>query len=364
VETPLSGQLDAAADLLNSGKRTMILVGRGALGARREVEEVADRLGAPVAKALLGRTVLPDDSPYTTGGIGHLGTQPSSQMMHECDTLLILGSTMPYQDFYPKPGQARCVQVDRDPSRISLRYPARIGLTGDVRTTLAALLPKLHSRQDRSFLARAQSSMRDWRAALDRIGNDASMPLKPEYVVSRLSPLLADNAMISIDCGAHTIFSARHLQLRESQQLAVSGNLATMAPALPYAIAAQIAYPERQSVALVGDGGFTMLMGEMATAVKYSLPIKVILFKNNSLAMVRFEQEGIGNPDYGVELQPIDFVKYADACGAEGYRCTRPEEVEPIFRKALASSGPALVEVHVDPDERPAEPDQVMAKQK
>jgi thiamine pyrophosphate-dependent acetolactate synthase large subunit-like protein len=199
---------------------------------------------------------------------------------------------MPYLGFYPKPGQARCVQVDRDPRRISLRYPARIGLTGDVRTTLSALLPRLQRRQDRSFLEKARSRMRDWQAALDRIGNDASMPLKPEYVVSKLSPLLADNAMISIDCGALTFFSARHLQLRGNQQLAISGNLATMAPAMPYAIGAQIAYPERQSVALVGDGGFTMLMGELATAVKYKLPIKVILFKNNSLAMSVSSRKG------------------------------------------------------------------------
>lgn len=357
ADAPCPAELDAAAAVLNAGTCTMILAGRGALNARDEVEQVADILGAPVAKALLGRTTLPDDSPFSTGGIGHLGTLPSRQMMQECDTLLILGSSMPYADFYPKPGQARCVQIDRDPRRISLRYPAEVGLTGDVKTTLTALLPRLRRQTDRSFLKLAQERMSEWRALLSKVEQRRNVPMKPQFVVARLNKLLADDAMVSLDCGAVTVFSARHLQFREGQQMAIAGNLATMAPALPYAIAAQLAYPGRQSIAIVGDGGFSMLMGEMATAVKYDLPVKVILFKNNSLAMVGFEQKGIVNHEYGIELQPIDFAKYAEACGAEGYSCARPEEVEPVLRRALESSRPALIEVIVDPCEVPADPD-------
>lgn len=351
VVIPAPEQLDAAAALLNSGGRIMILAGRGALGARGEVEQVADRLGAPVAKALLGKMVLPDDSLFTTGGIGHLGTLPSEQLMHECDTLLILGSNMPYTDYYPGPGQARCVQIDRDPRRLGHRYPATVGLAGDVKATLTALLPRLRRKIDRSFLNKAQARMLNWRETLSDTERERSLPLKPEFVAATLSRLLAPDALIAIDCGAHTIFCARHLQARDRQKLALSGSLATMGPALPYAIAGQLAHPGRQSVAIAGDGGFTMLMGELATAVKYDLPIKIILFKNDSLSMVRFEQEEIGNPPFGVELQPIDFGKYAEACGAEAYRCERPEEVEDTLRRALASPGPALVEAVVDPDE-------------
>ncbi len=358
VDVPSADQLNAAAALLNAGTRTMILAGRGALGAQSEVEQVADRLGAPVAKALLGRTVIADSSPFTTGSVGHLGTLPSKQMAEECDTILILGSTMPYQEFYPEPGQARCVQVDRNPRRIGLRYAAEVGLAGDVKGTLAALLPRLRRQEDRSFLETAQKRMRRWREIMRDQGNDRSMPLKSQFVLARLSPLLDDDAMISIDCGCHTVFAARQLEFRGRQQLAIAGNMATMAPGLPYAVAAQLAYPWRQSVALTGDGGFTMLMGEMATAVRYDLPIKVFVFKNNGLEMVRFEQEGAGNPSYGVELQPIDFAGYAVACGAEGYRCVTPDEVEPTLKKALASKRPTLVELTVDPDELPMEPEQ------
>jgi pyruvate dehydrogenase (quinone) len=359
VDVPSDAELEQAAALLNSGGKITILIGRGALGARAEVLELADRLGAPVAKALLGKAAIPDDSPFTTGGTGRLGTLPSKQMMHECNTLLILGSNMPHLSYYPGHDKARAIQIDRDPKRIGLRFPIEIPLTGDVQATLKALLPKLKRNSDRSFLELAQQRMKDWRTTLARVEQVQSTPIKPQYLVAQVSTLLAGDALIAIDTGAHTVFTARHLQVRPGQQIAVSGNLATMAPGLPYCIAAQIAYPGRQCVAFVGDGGFTMLMGEMATAVRYKLPIKVIIFKNNILAMDKFEQEEIGSKDYGIDLQPIDFVKIAEACGAEGYRITKPNEVEAIIRKALASPNPAVIEVSVDPEEDPVPPDKV-----
>jgi pyruvate dehydrogenase (quinone) len=358
---PAPDELRAAAALLNAGKRVAILVGQGALGAREEVTRTADALAAPVAKALLGKAVLADDSPLTTGGIGHLGTQPSEWAMHACDTLLILGSTMPWVDSYPKPGQARAVQVDIKPDRLGLRYPVEVGLAGEVQATLTALLPLLRRKDDRGFLAEAQSRMKRWNALLDRVESTRRSPLRPQMVVRALSDLLADDAVISLDCGANTHFAARHLRLRAGQQLTGTGMLASMGPGLPYAIAAALAYPGRQSVTVVGDGGFSMLMAELATAAKLKLPVKIILLKNDSLAEVKFEQQDLGNPVFGCELSPIDFATFARACGADGFRCIHPDEVRPAIQAALRSPRPALVEAVVDAEERPAKPDELKA---
>jgi pyruvate dehydrogenase (quinone) len=357
LSAPPADQLDAAAALLNAGARVAVLAGQGALQAREEVAALADILGAPVAKALLGRAVLPDDSPFTTGGIGDLGTAPSSWAMKNCDSVFILGSTMPWEEYYPTPGQARGVQVDIKPDRIGLRYPIEVGLTGDVKATLQGLLPRLQRKTDRAFLTEAQHRMAEWNALLERIETTERTPLRPQMVIRALSDLLADDAVISLDCGANTHFAARCLRLRERQRLTGTGMLASMAPGVSYAIAGQLAFPGRQSVAVVGDGGFAMLMAELTTAVAHSLPIKIILLKNDSLAEVKFEQQEIGNPEYGCNLAPIDFVAFARACGAEGYRCAQPSEVRPAIAAALRSPKPALVEAVVDANEKPMKPE-------
>jgi pyruvate dehydrogenase (quinone) len=356
---PPADQLGAAAAVLNAGKCVSVLVGQGALPAREEVTQLADLLGAPVAKALLGRAVLPDDSPFTTGGIGDLGTAPSSWAMKTCDTVLILGSTMPWEEYYPSPGQARGVQVDLKPDRLGLRYPVEVGLAGDVKTTLRGLLPLLRRNADRGFLTEAQQRMSDWNALLNQIESTDRSPLRPQMVIRALSDLLPDDAVISLDCGANTHFAARCLQLRANQRFTGTGMLASMAPGLPFAIAAKLAYPDRLSVAVVGDGGFTMLMAEMVTAVSNKLPVKIVLLKNNSLAEVKFEQQKIGNPEYGCELAPIDFVAVAKACGADGYRCQRSEEIRPAIQAALNSPNVALVEAVVDANEKPTKPDEL-----
>ncbi|HLH88883.1 MAG TPA: thiamine pyrophosphate-dependent enzyme [Xanthobacteraceae bacterium] len=353
---PSATQLRAAADLLNAGKRVAILAGQGALPARHELEQVAEMLAAPVAKSLLAKAVLPDDSPLTTGGIGHLGTEPSEWSMHNCDTVLILGSTMPWVDSYPRAGQARGVQVDLNPDRIGLRYPVEIGLAGDVRATLAGLLPLLARKSDRGFLQEAQAHMRDWYALLDRVESTRRDPLRPQMVVRAVSDLLADDAVISLDCGANTHFAARHLRLRTGQRLTGTGMLASMAPGLPFAIAAALASPGRQSVAIVGDGGFAQLMAELTTAVQQKLPVKLIVLKNDSLAEVKFEQRELGNPEFGCELAPIDFVAYAQACGADGFRARTPDDLRPAIKAALQSPRAALVEAVVDANEPPAKP--------
>jgi pyruvate dehydrogenase (quinone) len=356
---PASDQLSAAASVLNDGKRVAVLVGQGALAAREEVIALSDRLGAPVAKALLGKAVLPDDSPYTTGGIGHLGTIPSELAMHECDTVLILGSTMPWVDFYPKPGQARGVQVDLRPERIGLRYPVEIGLVGDVKATLRALLPMLQYKPDRDFLTTAQARMRHWNGLVRRVVEADRSPLRPQTAIAVLGEALAPDAVISLDCGANTHFAARTLMLKEAQRLTGTGLLATMGPGLPYAIAAALAFPGRQSVAIVGDGGFAMLMAELTTAVRLGLPVTTMVLKNNSLAEVRFEQTGLGYKPFGTDLGPIDFVAFARACGAAGFHVETRSELRPAIDAALTSRGPAVIEVVVDPEEPPAMPDKL-----
>jgi pyruvate dehydrogenase (quinone) len=359
INQPPADQLRAAADVLNTGRKVAVLVGQGALAARPEVTQIANLLGAPVAKALLGKAVLADDSPFTTGGVGHLGTAPSSWAMKNCDAVLIIGSTMPWFEYCPDPGQARGVQIDVKPDRIGLRYPVEIGLVGDAKATLAALIPLLQHQSDRGFLEEAQSRMAGWNRLLSAIESTPRTPLRPQMVIKAVSDLIADDAVISLDCGANTHFAARHLMLRAGQRLTGTGMMASMAPGLSFAIAGQLAYPGRQSVAIVGDGGFAMLMAEMTTAIQNDLPVKVIVLKNNSLAEVKFEQLGLGNPSFGCDLSPIDFVAFARACGAEGYRCERPEEVRPAIQAALRSPKTALVEAVVDPEEKPADPDEL-----
>src|ERR1700689_4518683 len=354
-------QLRGAAEVLNAGARVAILAGQGALSARDEVTRLADILAAPVAKALLGRAVLPDDSPFTTGGIGDLGTAPSSWAMKSCDTVLILGSTMPWEEYYPTPGQARGVQVDLKPDRLGLRYPVEVGLTGDVKATLQGLLPLLRRNSDRSFLSEAQRRMADWNTLLDEVESAPRSPLRPQMVIRALSDLMADDAVISLDCGANTHFAARCLRLKANQRLTGTGMLASMAPGLSYAIAAKLAYPDRASVAVVGDGGFPMLMAELTPAVANKLPVKIIILKNNSLAEVKFEQKEMGNPEYGCTLAPINFVAFQNACGADGFRCERPEEVRSAIQAALNSPGAAIVEALVDADEKPAKPEELKA---
>lgn len=315
---PTEEQLAAAASILNSGKKIVIMAGRGALHARREVELMAKRLGAPVVKPLLGKAVLPDDHPYTTGGTGLLGTRPSQEVLEDCDTLLIVGSSFPYIEYYPKPDQAKGIQIDLDPKRIGLRFPVDAALVGDSRLVLRSLLPRIQRPQDHSFLEEAQARMKKWRELMEERGTRKDRPMKPQLVAHELNKLLSDDAIIATDSGTITGWAARHIDIRGDMMFSCSGNLATMACGLPYANAAAIAYPGRQVVAFIGDGGFTMLMGELATAVKYGLDVKIIIIKNNVLGQIKWEQMVfLGNPEYGCELQPIDFVQVARGFGIQ-----------------------------------------------
>ncbi len=354
---PDERDLLAAAKILNEGRKIVILAGRGALNATTELEQMADKLGAPIVKALLGKAAVADDSPYTTGGIGLLGTRPSQKCLEDCDTLLMVGTSFPYIEYLPKPGSARGIQIDLDPIRIGLRYPVEVGLIGDSRNTLKELLPIVEPHDDKRFLEEAQEDMADWRRLMEEQAQRQDKPMKPQVVAWELGKRLAGNAIVSSDSGTICTWWARQIPAKPGQMYSVSGNLASMANGLPYTIAAQIAYPNRQCVAFVGDGGFSMLMAEFVNAVKYELPIKVVVIKNNSLAMIKWEQMVfLGNPEYGCDLQPIDFVAFAKACGGQGIRIEDPADCGRFLDQALAAPGPVLIEAIVDPFEPPLPP--------
>jgi len=351
---PPRAALEAAAQLINKGSRVAILAGRGCLNAREEILELAKTVAGPIVKPLLGKAVVPDRNPYTTGGIGLLGTSPSQDALRECDTLIVAGSSFPYMEFYPKPGKAKTVQIDISATRIGLRHPADIGLVGDCGAVLRALLPLLKRKRDQDFLKKAQKRMGIWNKLMEERGTRPDMPMKPQVVVHELNKLLADDAIVSSDSGTIATWSARYIEIRSSMQFSLSGTLATMANGLPYSIGAAVAYPDRQVVCIVGDGGLTMLMGEIATLVKYNLNVKVIVIKNNVLGMIKWEQIAQeGNPQFGVQLQPIDFAGFAMNCGAAGFTIERPGDAESILRKALAHPGPAVIQAVVDPNEPP-----------
>src|SRR3954465_4672055 len=365
IATPSDAQLRQAAAILAEGGKICILAGRGALGASAELGKISERLAAPVAKALLGKAALADLHPHCTGGVGLLGTTPSEEALQSCDTLLIVGSSFPYIEHYPKPGSARAVQIDRDSARIGLRYPVECGLVGDAPPTLRALLALLRPNEDRRFLEAAQKSMREWRQSLKEQGERREAPMKPQVVGYELNKLLASDTIVTTDSGTNTSWAARYLDMREDMMFAVSGNLATMACGLPYAMAAALAFPGRQVVALVGDGGLSMLMAELATAAKYALNVKVVVLKNNSLGQIKWEQMAfLGNPEFGCDLHPIDYAAVARACGVQGFTISDPAQCAAVLREALDTPGPALIEATVDPNEPPLPPKATLSRQK
>lgn len=350
ISVPRESQIHKAAELLNQAKKVCILAGRGALHATDELEQVAEILGAPIVKALLGKGAVPDDSPYTTGSIGLLGTKPSEEALRNCDLLFMVGTAFPYMEFLPAPGEAKSVQIELNPGRISLRYPADVGLVGDSKETLKLLLPRLERKKDRNFLKKAQDGVKHWWEYMERLGTSDSMPLKPQVVAWELGKRLRNDAIVCCDSGTSATWFARQIRARRGQMYSLSGNLATMAVGLPYAIGAQVAYPNRQVVALVGDGAFTMLGFEMLTAVKYKLPVKVVVLKNDYLGQIKWEQMVmLGNPEYGVKLQPMDFAKFAEACGATGMRMEKPGDVPDALDHFLDLPGPAVLEAVIDP---------------
>lgn len=354
VPVPPREQLQRAADVLGACRRVAIVAGAGARGAGEPLEEVADTLAAPIVKAGLGKDAVPDDSPLTTGGMGLIGTRASQEALENCDGFLVVGSSTPYAEFWPEPGQARGVQIDLDPGAISLRYPVEVGLAGDARATLAELLPLLRRNPDRSFLEQAQATTRKWWDAFAEQATTATDgPMKPQTVAWHLGELLPDRTVLTGDAGTVTMWAQR-VRLRRGMQFSFSGTHCTMGSALPYAIGAQFAHPDRPVVAFVGDGALSMGLGELATLAQYRLPVTVVVLRNDSLALEVWEQNALlGNPQYGCELSTIDFVKVAEGCGLTAFRVDHVDQAHDTLDRALRHDGPALVECVVDPYETP-----------
>jgi pyruvate dehydrogenase (quinone) len=365
VVVPEDGELERAAQVLNESVKIAILVGQGARGAADEIVQTAETLGAGVAKALLGKDVLPDDLPFVTGSIGLLGTKPSWELMMGCDAFLMVGSSFPYSEFLPQEGKARGVQIDIDGRMIGIRYPMEVNLVGDSKATLQALLPKLRRKEDRSWRDEIESGIEEWWKLMDERAKLGADPLNPQRVFAELSERLPDGAILTSDSGSAANWYARNIKLRKGMRGSLSGTLATMGPGVPYAIGAKFAHPERPVIALVGDGAFQMNgMNELITIAKYwerwSDPRLVILvLHNDDLNQVTWEQRAMeGDPKYeGTQVLPdFPYARYAELLGFLGIRVDNPDEIGPAWDEALSADRPVLYEAITDPEVPPLPP--------
>ena len=362
---PNDDDLKRAADVLNAGEKVAILIGAGAMQAGDEVTEVAELLGAGVAKALLGKAALPDDLPFVTGSIGLLGTKPSWTLMDECDTLLMVGSSFPYSEFLPEEGKARAVQIDIDGRMLSIRYPMEVNLTGDAKETLRALIPLLRRKTDRAWREQLEGEIRDWWDVLEKHAMVDAAPINPERVFWELSPRLPEGAIVVADSGSTASWYARHLKFKKGMMGSLSGNLATMGPGVPYAIAAKFAFPSRVAIACVGDGAFQMNgMNEMITIAKYwqewaDPRLIVCVLKNRDLNMVTWEQRVLaGDAKFEASQVVPDFpyAQYAESIGLKGVKVETCDRVAAGWDEALAAQKPCVIEFHTDPEVPPLPP--------
>jgi len=362
---PSTEQLRRAADVLNAGQRVAMLVGAGALQATDEVLEAADLLGAGIAKALLGKAAVPDDLPFVTGSIGLLGTKPSWDMMVGCDTLLVVGSSFPYSEFLPEEGQARGVQIDIEGRMLSLRYPMEIGLHGDAALTLRALIPLLNRKNDRTWRGQIEQEVRDWWKVLEARAMNSADPINPERLFWELSPRLPDGCILCADSGSSTNWWARDLKVRRGMMASLSGNLATMGPGMPYAVAAKFAYPDRPVIATVGDGAMQMNGNNVLITIEkywreWSNPQLIsIVLNNHDLNQVTWEQRVMsGDPKFEAsqDLPDFPYATYAESLGLKGIRLDRPEDIPAALDEALAADRPCVLEAVTDPEVPPLPP--------
>jgi pyruvate dehydrogenase (quinone) len=370
---PQPSELRRAADILNAGKRVAVLIGAGAREAADEVERIAGLLGAGVAKALLGKDVLSDELPFVTGAIGLLGTKPSWDMMQDCDTLLMIGTGFPWAEFLPPDGQVRCVQIDIDAGMLSLRYPADVPLHGGAKETLEALIPLVEAKGDRSWLTGIEANVATWWQTLEERAHAAANPVNPQRVVWEMSPRLPANAIVTSDSGSCANWYARDFKVKRGQRSSLSGGLASMGAAVPYAIAAKFAYPERPVVALVGDGAMQMNnLAEMITVQKYwqrwSDPRFVVcVFNNQDLNEVTWEQRVMeGNPRFETtqDLPDVPYARFAEMIGLRGIFVDDPDDLAAAWDAALASDRPVVLEVKTDPNVAPLPPHVTLAQAK
>jgi pyruvate oxidase len=357
---PLSKDIEAAcAALMQEEKHIVILAGKGARGAREELLALAEKLGAPIVLTLPAKGVIPDEHPYCLGGLGLIGTRAAYDAMREADVLFMVGTSYPFTGYLPE--HALTIQLDAEPIQIGKRYPVDVGLVGDVKTTLAMLNERVRYRENRDFLARCKQKMGTWWGKMEKLEKAEAEKIVPEYVARAIQEVASDNAVLSCDVGNVTVWMARHFRCT-NQEFMISSWLATLGCGLPGAIAAQLAYPDRQVFAICGDGGFAMTMADFVTAVKYKLPIITVVFNNEKIAMIKFEQEVMGNLEYGTQLHNPNFAAYAEACGALGLRVEKKEDLLPALRQAIDAKRPCIIDTTVEADEIPMPP-KVMAGQ-
>lgn len=347
---PHTSDLLQAKHLLQEAVRPVILAGRGTQGIRDTLLAFAEKIAAPIVLTLPGKGAIPDEHPYCLGGLGLIGTKPAYEAMQEADTLIMVGTSYPFTGFLPV--SAKTIQIDTDPAQIGKRYPVDVGLAGEAGKTLLWLNNELTPKADRSFLARSQERMKLWWAKMDRQEENDSVPIKPQRVMQALQQVATDDAVLSVDVGNVTVWVARHFRMT-NQQMVISSWLATLGCGLPGAIAAKLAYPHKQVFAVCGDGGFGMTMNDFVTAVKYGLPLVVIVLNNHKIAMIKFEQEVMGNIEFGTDLWNPNFARYADICGGVGFRVEKPDELLPALRQAIALGKPCIIDVLVDAKEAP-----------
>src|SRR3954451_2120715 len=364
IVVPRPSELERAAAVLNAGERVAMLVGQGAKGCAAEIEQVADLLGAGIAKALNGRAAVPDDLPFVTGSIGLLGTKPSDDMMEGCDTLLMVGTSFPYSEWLPQTGQARGGQIDIDARTLAIRYPVEVAMVGDAAETLRTLIPQLQRKEDRSWRDEIEAGVERWWRLLDERAHVEADPINPQLVFHELSERLPDRAILLADSGSATNWFARHLRLRRGMDTALSGTLATMCPAVPYALAAKLAFPQRPVIACLGDGAMQMIgINALIDIARYqerwSGPLVVLVLNNGDLNQVTWEQRvlaGDAKMQTTQDLPPFDFAAYARQLGLEGIRVEAPGEVGPAWDRALAAGRPVVLDVVTDPEVPPLPP--------
>lgn len=362
---PNKDELDHAAEILNQAEKPAILIGAGALGAPKEVLATADKLGAGIAKALLGKAAVPDDLPYVTGGIGLLGTEPSYFMMKNCDALLMVGTSFPYSEWLPKEEDARAVQIDIKPRMLSLRYPCAANLHGDAAMTLQELLPRLHQKEDRSWREKIEKHVDEWWRLLEDRAMVGAKPINPQRVFWELSPRLPERVVVTSDSGSAANWFARDLKMRPGMMASLSGGLATMCPGVPYALAAKFVHPDRPVIACVGDGAMQMLgMNGLITVARHFEEWKnqqfiVLVLNNGDLNQVTWEQRAMeGDPKYETSqnLPPFSFAEYGKQLGFETVEMRKTEDIVPGWEQALAAKKPCIVEAYTDPEVPPLPP--------
>jgi pyruvate oxidase len=347
---PQAADLLQAVQILEQARKPVILAGRGAREASQPLIDFAEKIAAPIVLTLPGKGTIPDEHPLCLGGLGLIGTKPAYDAMREADTLVMVGTSFPFTGFLPE--GARTIHIDTDPAQIGKRYPVDAGLAGDARHTLNWLTRELPVKTDRSFLARCQREMKQWWEKMDREEAQSAVPIKPQRVIRALQQVVQDDAVLSVDVGNVTVWMARHFRMSR-QQMVISSWLATLGCGLPGAIAGKIAYPDKQVIAVCGDGGFAMLMSDFVTAVKYELPIVVVVLNNHKIAMIKFEQEVMGNVEFATDLHNPNFARFADICGGVGFRVEKPEELLPALQQAVSQKKPCIVDVLVDAREAP-----------